>query len=259
MHAYKEFRPVPDQAVSFKIELRDLLVPVKLAKDDEGRFELHKLVSREDMQSQLVADVSSWMGDTSRGSGKKTCDVKFVHQPETLMCHKSVDTGENNDRHCDLKLLCRGETIFCHKFMLSARSPVLRMILSGDSKEAQTGVIEIGDSHPATIRQFVKFLYSEEIDKHCTVDSLALLLHLADKYNVETLTRICCQRLQSEMHKDNASDIIRLARMYKLDIEETAKEYVAEKAKDVIKTDAWKDLLHSDPDVANDIIIRLLK
>ncbi len=233
-HAYYDavdsaFRPVPDQAIMFKISLKDLLLPTKMAADVE-KVEMHKFATCNEIESRLVADVEEYM----------------IHD-------------DSANKHCDLELRCQEGIIKCHKFMLSARSPVLRMILNSDSKEAKTGVIEIKDSNPVSLRQFVNFLYSEEVEKDTDINNLAALLHLADKYDVGSLTKACCQRLQSKMDKENASDILRLARMYKLDLEEAAKEYVAEQAKDVIKTDSWNELLLSDPTVANEIIMKIMK
>ncbi len=225
------FSPVPDQPLTFKIMLRDLCVPTKVAAD-VNRVELHKLVTYDKIESRFAADMAKYMGE--------------------MAC-------EDTDKHSDLKLICQDETIKCHKFILSARSPVLQMILSNNSKEAKTGVIEIEDSDPASLRQFVRFLYSEEISQTNNIDNLAALLHLADKYDVDTLAKACSQKLQSKMDRDNVCHILRLARMYRLDMEEAAKEYVAEQVKDVIKTDSWNELLISDPTIAKEIIMKIMK
>ncbi len=222
------FRPVPDQALTLKVELWDLGIPTKVAADG-NRIEMCKLVTYEKTKSQFAADMAKYMDES------------------------------DTDKHFDLKLICQGETIKSHKLILSARSRVFRMILSNNSKEAQTGVIEIEDSDPSTLKEFVKFMYSEELNQIDCINSLEALLHLADKYDVDTLTKTCSQRLLSKMNMDNACDILRLARKYRLDLEEIAKEYVAEQAKDIIKTDSWNELLHYDPSIANEIMMKILK
>ncbi len=227
-----EYLPMRDEAVTLKIELKGLQMPTGVTPDGKDVV-ARNLISMEDTRSRMVADIAGYFNDDSQ-EGKSS-------------------------KHFDFKIICKGEEIACHKFMLCARSTVLKMILSNRSKEAETGTIEIADSKPIAVRQFVRFLYSERIEKDANVNMLAMLLHLADKYDVDTLTKTCCSKLQSKMNRENASDILRLGRMYKLDLEEVAKEYVVGQAKEVIETDSWKELLHSDPDVANDIIKRLLK
>ncbi len=203
------------------------LTALRGAVDEDGALEPEDLVNPEDFDSLLGKDLARYLDD------------------DTLQ-----------DKHFDLKLVCQGESVDCHKFIVSARSPVLSMILRNDSQEAASGTVTIEDSDPEAVRSFVHFLYSDKLDSNYEVDLLGRLLHLADKYNVSALTKACYASMMHSMGLDNAAEILRLGRLYKLQLEEAARAYIV-KNREVLRTDSWKNLLRADPDGANEVFLNL--
>jgi hypothetical protein len=68
---------------------------------------------------------------------------------------------------------------------LAAQSGVFKAMLSLNSIEAQTGVVEMDDASYEVIHAFVEFMYLESTDK---LEVLAEQLYvLADKYDVPKL------------------------------------------------------------------------
>ena len=83
-----------------------------------------------------------------------------------------------------------------HRSLLAARSPVFAAMLNSGLEEAQTGQVQISDSDPETFALFLRFLYVGKLENNIekTVVSGPMkmkLFALADKYQVETLMKIC--------------------------------------------------------------------
>jgi len=92
-----------------------------------------------------------------------------------------------------------GSTSFpAHRSLLAARSPVFAAMLNSGLEEARTGQVQINDTDPETFALFLRFLYVGELEYDEEEDEVALsgpmkkkLFVLADKYQVETLMKIC--------------------------------------------------------------------
>ena len=93
-----------------------------------------------------------------------------------------------------------GSTSFpAHRSLLAARSPVFAAMLNSGLEEARTGQVQINDTDPETFALFLRFLYvgeleydEEEAKEVVVVGAMRKKLFvLADKYQVETLMKIC--------------------------------------------------------------------
>jgi len=90
-----------------------------------------------------------------------------------------------------------GSTAFpAHRSLLAARSPVFAAMLNSGLEEARTSQVKLNDTDPETFALFMRFLYVGELedDEEETVVSGPMkkkLFALADKYQVETLMKIC--------------------------------------------------------------------
>ena len=78
-------------------------------------------------------------------------------------------------------------SFFAHKFILAARSPVLAAMFHADMIESRTGTVEIDDVDPDIFRQFLRFVYTGQVDGPLGKD----LKRVADKYDVKTLLALC--------------------------------------------------------------------
>ena len=107
-----------------------------------------------------------------------------------------------------------GDTSFrVHKFILSARSPVFRAMLSTDMIESRNGYVTIDDADPEIFRQFLFFVYTGQLDKPAGPE----LGKVADKYDVKTLSAICQQAMAVSVVKNDAENLFLLISLFDLD------------------------------------------
>merc|ERR1719341_1153145 len=74
-----------------------------------------------------------------------------------------------NPEEGDVKLVCETKKFALHKFLLISQSPVFRAMFQVDSKEKEQNVVDIVDSTPEAIEEFVFYLYKGSL--RCTCKS----------------------------------------------------------------------------------------
>jgi hypothetical protein len=117
-----------------------------------------------------------------------------------------LSSGFDQMEHADLVLKCGEQEFPCHKFMLGARSDVFRAMFAHDMKENQSGEVILEDAEPKVVKQFLSFIYTDQLDD-TSFRTVSRLLPIAEKYNVKRLCALCGQSLLSSMNVDNVSEI----------------------------------------------------
>lgn len=85
-------------------------------------------------------------------------------------------------------LIVVGEQSFpIHTFVLAARSSVFQVMFAADMSESRCGVVEIDDVEPDVFRQFLRFVYTGQLDGPLS----SALASVAHKYGVKTLEDLC--------------------------------------------------------------------
>jgi len=91
------------------------------------------------------------------------------------------------------------QVLKAHRVVLAARSPVFnRMLLQSGMRESQVGAqISLDGVDHSIAEQFVRFLYTEELDPKIfeSPDAVCHLLALGHRYEVRSLFQICSDRL----------------------------------------------------------------
>ena len=81
-------------------------------------------------------------------------------------------------------------------------------------KEANDGTVEIKDSEPNAVREFLRFLYAGKVER---IDTIYLkLFELSHVYLVESLKTICMDYMVRHMNVTNVVDIFIVAKKYEL-------------------------------------------
>jgi len=114
-----------------------------------------------------------------------------------------------NPATSDFNIICEKKTFPCHKTILASRSDVFKaMFANKRSKEYEKNEVEIIDFKSHTIRDFLQFLYTDDIETK--YNDVALLL-IADKYNVPRLKKKCESALENHIDIDNAIELLMMA------------------------------------------------
>jgi len=108
----------------------------------------------------------------------------------------------------DVSLVCNGEMIPAHRNILSMRSLVFRKMFESGMVESQKGVVTIDHCELATFKEFLRFLYTGNIDLHSLS---ADLLALSDQYDVEDLRTLCQKTLMDQLTPENALSLLVIA------------------------------------------------
>ena len=99
-----------------------------------------------------------------------------------------------------------GKNLYAHKFILAARSPVFaQKFLNSTSTSSKSELINMEYIAASTVEQFLKFIYTGELEAQPNKQ----LLTLAKAYGVQTLVDLsnCCSQ---EVSDDDVVDLIAL-------------------------------------------------
>jgi hypothetical protein len=77
--------------------------------------------------------------------------------------YKAVSGMLGEEGTADMTLECGGEQLRVHSFVLAARSPVFRSMLSLDMVERRERVVPVKDAEPAVVREMIGYLYTAEV------------------------------------------------------------------------------------------------
>ena len=149
----------------------------------------------------------------------------------------------------DFKVFCDDKVFPCHKFVLASRSDVFEAMFSHENTtEALTGQAIIKDSNPQVLYNFLEFLYTDQLDNKKCFESCELLL-LADKYNVQSLKKMCEKNMAFNVKCNNAIERLHLAIMVKApELLETTAKFIVNHCPKLFDSDDWKELIENNPE-----------
>ena len=142
-----------------------------------------------------------------------------------------------------------GELIRAHSTVLVSSSPVLAAMFRHDVKERRNRTVEVSDVEPQVLQQLLQYLYTgtaKEPAKMMTEDVLAA----ADKYQVDWLKDECSALLAAGLRLDNVVRTLVLAHLHSChELYQSALDFMAKNALEVVSRADWKELMRSYPDV----------
>ena len=141
--------------------------------------------------------------------------VKFLNiNPPNMDCNQFIipvagDLKSYIDRGSQVTLVGGDGSLTVPKRLLEIRSSALEMIFNHDSKEKQTGAIELKDYNSKTLDAFIHFLMEGKI-KDGKETALGLIL-LGDKYDIQFMKKEAEKFVKEHFHEldqDEAMDIM---------------------------------------------------
>ena len=117
----------------------------------------------------------------------------------------------------DFKIICDSKEFPVHKLILSSRSDVFKTMLGSDTPytEVKNGALMIEDISSATMKSFLKFMYTDMIKQE---EINCELLYAANRYDFKRLASKCLIEISKSINEENAVEVLKAA--YLLDKDE---------------------------------------
>ena len=144
---------------------------------------------------------------------ESSCDFYILASEKMEADSSTPMTGDIN--YLQLQPHVYNDRIPVHRFILQARSPVFRAMLSSGMVECTLNQIVMSDFRCNVVREFVRFLYTDTCcDTSMLMQHARSLLALAHKYEVKGLVHECERYLVGTLSADNAVELLQLADKY---------------------------------------------
>ncbi|CAL1294985.1 unnamed protein product [Larinioides sclopetarius] len=157
---------------------------------------------------------------------------------------------------CDVKLKTKMNTFPVHTAILSARSPVFKAMFSNDMKEKTNGCVDVSDLQDETVRRFLLYLYTDQLED-LTWDEALQLFKAADKYAVISLRDKCSNFLKSNLNFENACEALMLSDLHQdKDLKKRTQNFILKNAKVIFKSEEWKILADNHLKLAFETTLR---
>mmetsp|Transcript_108254 Transcript_108254/g.305122 ORF Transcript_108254/g.305122 Transcript_108254/m.305122 type:complete len:355 (+) Transcript_108254:25-1089(+) len=176
--------------------------------------------------------------------------VKFdaLEPPSNLLLHLRQLF---DDSTCsDVIFTTGGEDIHAHRCILTARSPVMRALLTNGMSESTPGArIEVPDVEPAVLRELFSYFYTDQLSA-AGAEMADKLLFAADKYQVERLSYLCESHLVGKISVETCCDLLAVGASRGCGrLSEAALEFAVEHADAVLGTDGMRRLVEQSPEL----------
>ncbi|XP_052784664.1 BTB/POZ domain-containing protein 6-like [Mya arenaria] len=147
----------------------------------------------------------------------------------------------DDDVLCDVTILAGTDKreMRCHRFILASRSPVFYTMFCGSLPE--TGVVEIPDVEADVFQQVIRYLYTNDIV--ITPESVMAIMYMANKYDIQQLTKCCQEYLEEKMSVENVCVILDQAvKFEEKELEKKCYLFIAENSTEVFATEGFQVL-----------------
>lgn len=200
---YEEIKLVPEpEAPVKKLTPQEILQRENLAKARE------EALVRNQMELDLTVIPSEEPRKIPKFSSEKRDKclswINFVPAVnESIFVSVNVNLQHLIDSEgCDFFIeTCDGLRIGGHRLILSARSCFFRTLISGNTSEAMSGVLQIPDFSGQVVRLMINFLYSGTVKP--STEEIIELLYLSEYLKIDNLKLIIQNQLSEFISTDN--------------------------------------------------------
>ena len=118
--------------------------------------------------------------------------------------------------------------------------------------------MEIVDFKAKTVAKMVYFMYHDNLINKENMDSDLLIL--AEKYNIRGLMNYCVKYFEENLSLENALDVLVSSHLTNQKrLFDAATKFAYENKGLLVKTESWKELLETNPKLANKIAMTMLE
>lgn len=141
--------------------------------------------------------------------------------------------------------------------ILAARSPVFAAMFKNEMLEKQIGIVTIPDCDPDMFQEFLNYLYSGKVE-NISLRKTRHLYKIADKYNVNELSRFCVEHMKENLDSNNICDFAAFAEEYDfMDLLAIAHDFFNKNIGDIFVTTEWREFLTEDLSLANKFLLHM--
>jgi len=186
-----------------------------------------------------------------------TTTTSNVHHTLSLPTNEKEDSSLTKDlgqllstnEGSNICFVINGQEIKAHKLIISARSPVFAAMFTSGMKENLVNRVDIEDVSPDVFQALLHFIYTDQVD-FAEVDAKDLLI-AANKYLLPLLKFQCQESLSQSLTKENCTEMLMLADVHNaVYLKKSATRLIRVHHKEIMKTDNWKNLKESSPELA---------
>ncbi|CAG5101218.1 Similar to spopl: Speckle-type POZ protein-like (Xenopus laevis) [Cotesia congregata] len=147
----------------------------------------------------------------------------------------------NNRESSDVTINIENKQIKAHKVILMARSPVLAAMFTHDMSEKKSNEVFITDISPDIFEKLLQYIYTDEVSD---LDSIAAdLLKAADKYQLQSLKKMCEESLCKNLKPDNLISMMNFAERHNAEsMLKYVNECIALDAENITQSNEFKKL-----------------
>ncbi|XP_041375868.1 BTB/POZ domain-containing protein 2-like [Gigantopelta aegis] len=160
-------------------------------------------------------------------SGKEFADTNLHMLESSIGCDVTFRVGLEETK------------VHAHKFMMISRSHVFSTMFCGGF--TKTGDISISNTDVTTFKQFLRFIYTNDIT--IEYDNVVCMLNLAKRYSIGKLQDVCVKFLDISTTSDNVCHILSQAGCHdEMDVHNQCLHFINQNAKDVLASPGFLDL-----------------
>jgi speckle-type POZ protein len=131
-------------------------------------------------------------------------------------------------------------TFEAHSFILKARSPYFRAMLSTPMAESSSRQITENEVRPEVMEEVLKYIYTGSLSEGATAAMGEWLMLAADKYCICCLKQLCEAHLCQDLGARNAAARLVLSDQTNADeLKEACVAFIKENAAEVMETSGW--------------------
>lgn len=134
-------------------------------------------------------------------------------------------------------------------------------MLTHDTTENATGVIEIKDADPNIFSDFLRYVYTGNV-KNLNMEKVLDLYMLSDKYHFIELKNSCVKYMLENISLQNFCDIVATSLFHnEKEVNVACIKFFKENwnSLEIIKTCKWQTFLSENPIACNELLIKVLE
>ncbi|XP_055953907.1 uncharacterized protein LOC129989409 [Argiope bruennichi] len=172
---------------------------------------------------------------------------------------KTLEVMHGDENLSDVTLRADGKSLPAHKSVLSARSPVFKVMFTHDMREKTSKIVDIPDFNADTVGCLLLYIYKNTVE-NLEWEGVVDLFRAADKYQLLDLKKKCSIILKSNFSVSSVCTILSLADMHEeRDLLKAAEDFISRHDNEVFDSDEWKTLKEENFHLAMEVMERIIR